>query len=142
MLKPSQRCYCAFCRSERTVYRKRHVSFVDAFLAVVASLTLSLIVWQRLDPRAVMFFALGMSVAELFIVVRWRMTISCPKCGFDPVLYKKNPQAAAERVNRFMKWRREDPLWVLSPPPKLPSVVKKKTAQSSTGRGAGVSVRI
>jgi hypothetical protein len=110
---------------------------VDAALALAASATLSLIVWQTLDPRAVVFFALAMGFAELFIVMRWRMSISCPKCGFDPVLYKKNPEAAAARVKRFMEWRREDPLWVLAPPPKLRPIVKKaeqKTAAATRAR--------
>jgi hypothetical protein len=108
------------------VYRKKHVSLIDAFLAFAASLLLSFIIWQAYDPRAVVFFALGLGVAELFVLIRWRVTIACPKCGFDPVLYKKNPQAAADRVKRFMDWRRQDPAAVLNPPPKLPVIMKKK----------------
>lgn len=128
----STTCYCAFCRSERTVYRKKHISLFDAILAFVASLLLSFIVWQAYDPRMVVFFALGLGVAELFVLIRWRLTIACAKCGFDPVLYKKNPPAAAERVKRFMEWRRQDPAVLLNPPPKLPTIVKKKEAPDST----------
>jgi hypothetical protein len=117
MFHSTRRCYCAYCRTERLVYRKRHISFVDAILALVASLTLSFSVWQTIDPRAVIFFAFGLGFAEVFVLIRWRMTIVCPKCGFDPVLYKKNPKMASDRVGRFTDWRKQDPLWLPSPRP-------------------------
>ena len=115
MLVTSKPCYCAFCRSERVVYRKRHLSFIDLTLAGSASVLLSFIVWQTLDPRALMFFAFGLGVAELFVQVRWRLSIACPHCGFDPVLYKKNREKAAERVKAFLEIRRDDPMSVFSP---------------------------
>jgi len=126
MGKTSSTCFCAFCRSERTVYRKRHISAFDVFLALVASLLLSFIVWQDFDPRLVIFFALSLVVAELFVVFRWRMSIACPKCGFDPVLYKKKPELAALRVKAHYTERLEDPMSVFAPPPKLPVLIRKK----------------
>jgi hypothetical protein len=120
----SQRCFCAFCRSERTVYSKRHISAIDVGLALLASALLSLIVWQELDPRLVMFFALALGLAELFVVLRWRLTIACQKCGFDPVLYKKKPALAAARVKETYKRKMEDPLSAFAPPPKLPVLFK------------------
>ena len=126
MRKRSNTCFCAFCRSERTVYRKRHVSSTDVFLSLLASLLLSFIVWQDFDPRFVVLFVLATVVAELFIVFRWRMSIACSKCGFDPVLYKKKPELAALRVKAYYTERSEDPLSLFSPPPKLPVLVRKK----------------
>jgi hypothetical protein len=122
----SSRCFCAFCRSERTVYRKRHISANDVFLSMVVSLLLSFIFWQDFDPRLVVFFALSLVVSELFVVFRWRMSIACSKCGFDPVLYKKNPELAALRVKAHYGERLEDPLSVFAPPPKLPVLIRKK----------------
>lgn len=130
----SRKCYCAFCRSARLVYRKKHVSLADVFLAALASALLSLLVWQDLDPRAVMFFALGVGVAEIFVLLRWRLSIACPHCGFDPVLYKKNKPLASERVKQHMDRRREDPLFVLAPPPQLPVVVKRSQSNSAIAR--------
>ena len=126
MRKHSNTCFCAFCRSERTIYRKRHVSATDVFLSLLASALLSFIVWQDFDPRVVVFFASSLVIAELFIVFRWRMSIACPKCGFDPVLYKKKPELAALRVKAFYTERAEDPLSLFSSPPKLPVLIRKK----------------
>lgn len=141
MFTVSKRCYCAFCRSIRTVYSKRHVSMVDIFLAAFSSVLLSLAIWQDFDPRAVIFFALGLGFAEIFIAIRWRFSIACPHCGFDPVIYKKNPVLAAERVKRFMDQRREDPLMVFSPPPRLPVIVKKADQRTGSVKGATTNIR-
>lgn len=130
MFQVSKRCYCAFCRSERVVYSKKHVSLLDVTLALIASALLSLILWQDFDPRAVVFFAIGLALAEMFILFRWRLSISCPKCGFDPVLYKKNSQLAAERVKAHMDRRRTDPIHYFSESPKLPVRVQKKESSS------------
>lgn len=126
MPKGSRKCFCAFCRSERTVYRKRHVSAFDVFLSVVVSLLLSFIVWQDFDPRLAIFFVASVAVSELFVVFRWRFSIACPKCGFDPVLYKKNPELAALRVKAYYGERMEDPMSIFAPPPKLPVLIRKK----------------
>ena len=128
----TKRCYCAFCKSPRTVYLKRHVGVIDVFLSLAAGTLLSFIIWQEIDPRLLAFFAIGLGLAELFISVRWRMTIACGRCGFDPVLYKKKPELAAARVKDHYKRRLEDPLMAFSPPPKLPVIVKRKSTHSSS----------
>ena len=131
-MKPaSERCFCAFCRSDRIVYRKRHIGLVDVGLTFLASGLLSLIVWQELDPRLVMFFATGLGFAEVFIQFRWRMTIACTKCGFDPVLYKKKPDLAAARVKEHYKRKMEDPLSIFAPPPKLQPIIRPKASGPS-----------
>lgn len=126
MPQPSTKCFCAFCRSERTVYRKRHVSATDVFLSLVASALLSFIAWQDIDPRMVVFFVLAVVVSELFVTFRWRFSIACSKCGFDPVLYRKKPELAVQRVKAFYAEKANDPLSVFAPPAKLPVLVRKK----------------
>lgn len=130
MQKVSQRCYCAFCRSERVVYRKKHLAPIDAALAGVGSVLMMMLVWQDFDPRGLVFFGIGLVLTELFIMLRWRTSINCAKCGFDPVLYKKHPEKAAEKVKAYMSERSNDPLWALSAP-KLKPIVKKKDASGS-----------
>jgi hypothetical protein len=130
MYKVSQRCYCAFCRTERVVYRKKHLTPFDAGLTAIGSLLIMLLVFQDFDPRILVFFSIGLVLTELFIMLRWRMTINCSKCGFDPVLYKKDPEKAAAKVKAYMSERSDDPLWVLSRP-KLRPVIKKKGASGS-----------
>lgn len=95
-------------------------------MALVASVLLSFIVWQDLDPRLAIFFSLGLGLAELFIVLRWRLSIVCTKCGFDPIVYRKSPKLAAERVKAHYQSRLEDPLWMMAPPPSLPRIAKER----------------
>lgn len=135
MFQTSKRCFCAFCRSERVVYRKKHISFFDGALAAAASFLLGFIVWQDIDPRVLMFFAFGLGFAELFIQVRWRLSISCPHCGFDPVLYKRNKDLAAERVKAFLELRREDPMSAFSPL-NLPHILRKASEKKTPQAGA------
>ncbi|RYZ75124.1 MAG: hypothetical protein EOP05_08650 [Proteobacteria bacterium] len=125
MGKKSNRCFCAFCRSERSVYRKRHVSAVDVLWALIASVLLSFIFWQDFDPRLVAFFAVGVAIAETFVIIRRKSSIACPRCGFDPVLYRRSPELAAARVKQYYKEKAEDPMSVFSPPAKLPVIVRK-----------------
>ena len=118
-------CYCAFCRSTRSVYAKKHVSFVDVSLTLVASGLLSLIIWQDFDPRALAFFPIGLGLSETFVILRRRFSMPCRSCGFDPILYKKDPGAAALRVKEYMAAHRENPLSAFVAPPRLPVIVKK-----------------
>jgi hypothetical protein len=121
----AEKCFCAFCRSPRPLYAKKHVAFVDVALCAVAALLLGFTIHQDFDPRAVVFFVIALVLSELFVIFRWRLSIACPHCGFDPVLYKRAPEKAAERVKRFLDLRRQDPLAALAPAPKLPTVVKR-----------------
>jgi hypothetical protein len=133
MFKTSKRCYCAFCRSPRVVYKKKHVSLIDGFLALVSALLASFIFWQDVDPRCVVLFAVGLGMTEMFIILRWRLSIACPHCGFDPVLYKKSAEKAALRVKTHMGLRRSDPLSVFSPSLNLPVLVKKTKRPPEAG---------
>jgi hypothetical protein len=139
MFKTAIRCYCAFCRSERSVYRKKHLSLVDAVMGIVASLSAMMVVWQDFDPRVFVLIGISLCLTELFIGLRWRLSIACTRCGFDPVLYKRNPELAASRVRAHMERSKEDPLSLFNPPPKLP--VLKKKAASKNNSGQRLSIR-
>lgn len=57
--------------------------------------------------------------SDIFIYLRWRMTIVCRMCGFDPVLYKQSPEKAKERVKQFFKEQVENPEFWLTKSPLL-----------------------
>ncbi|MCB0364366.1 MAG: hypothetical protein H6624_00975 [Bdellovibrionaceae bacterium] len=98
MAKKPDKCLCAFCRLERRIYRKKHISPTNILLAMITSLAVMIGVWQAVDARVLVVFVFCLAISELFIQIRWRLTLACPFCGFDPVLYVKNPQEAASRV--------------------------------------------
>jgi len=97
----------------------------DAGLCFLSAVLFGVIIWQDFDPRAIVLFAIGLGLSELFVIFRWRLSIVCPHCGFDPVLYKKAPESAAKRVKGYLETRRQDPLMALSPAPKLPMLIKR-----------------
>lgn len=114
-----QKCFCAFCKTERKVYKVKHISWTNVVLTFLLTVLFSIVYWQKIDPRAVLLFALGLGISELFIQLRWRLTLPCTHCGFDPVLYIRDPSLAANRVKNFLQQKAQDPMYFLSPNPLL-----------------------
>ncbi len=98
MMKISEHVLCAFCRLERRVYTKKSVGWTNVLKAALAAVLLMFIIWQRIEPRAVIFFAIFLAMAEVFIRLRWRMSLPCPHCAFDPLLYKVDREETVRRV--------------------------------------------
>ncbi len=71
------------------------------------------------DPRALVLFGLFIGAGEVFTYLRWRMSMSCKYCGFDPVLYKSSPARAREKVKAFYESRIGTPEFLLSKSPLL-----------------------
>lgn len=114
MTKVREECFCAFCKNERKVFRKKRMSFQGFAASIVLSALLSLVFWQKLDPRALSFLVVGIVITELAVHMRWRLGMICPYCGFDPLLYKRSPKQACQKVMNFMEERKKDPMFYLS----------------------------
>lgn len=50
----------------------------------------------------------------------------CKQCGFDPILYIKDPAKAAEKVEIHLAKRRDDPRYLLARPLNLPALSPEK----------------
>src|SRR4051812_11174659 len=94
-------CYCAFCKSNRQIYSKKHIDLVNIILALAVSFCLSAGLWAWYDPRVVVIVSFAIVISEAFIYLRWRFSIVCTQCGFDPVLYKKSTSRAKGKVREF-----------------------------------------
>ena len=94
----SQSRYCAYCKAPRRIYLKRHVTATNVWLSFLLSVVVTLAVWNTLDPRALFLFGIFLSVAEVFVQLRWRLGLRCQHCGFDPVIYLRDPNRAADIV--------------------------------------------
>jgi hypothetical protein len=115
--KPKSECFCAFCKSKRHVYKKKHASMTN-FVAVLGfSFCLSTGLWTWWDPRSIVIFAVGLVFAETFIYLRWRFSVVCNLCGFDPVLYRRSRDEARDRVRQFYEKRIQDPDFMFSKSP-------------------------
>lgn len=126
LLKPKHNCYCAFCRTPRRIYKKRNIGFLNIIYAVVSALILMYAIWGTFDPRVTMIMAVFLAVTETFIQIRWRLSVACKQCGFDPVMYVKEPEKAAQKVSAHLQKRREDPKYLLAKPLNLPTITPEK----------------
>ena len=102
-------CYCAHCRSARSVISQQHVSWINVLQSFVLSAALSFLFWQGLHPLSAVFALSFLVLAEIAVRLRRRADLICKKCGFDPVLYKKSPELAKAKVKEFFKKNIMDP---------------------------------
>lgn len=127
--KNRHNCYCAFCKSPRRVARKRNINLWNIVASALVAGVLMIVFWQGYDPRVFIFFAFNLAIAEMFLQFRWRLSIPCRACGFDPVLYLKDPERAAERVKLRLDERKQDPGKVLARPLNLPTIAADRAEE-------------
>ena len=84
------------------------------------------IVFQEADPRALLLFVAFLAVSETFVQIRWRLTIACKYCGFDPVLYLKDTAKAVAKVKMHLDQRKFNPASLLASPLQLPTLSKER----------------
>lgn len=95
------------------------MDFLDLVLCLAFSLTLGIGLWGFEDTRSVVIFFSSLGVCEAFVYLRWRFSVVCSACGFDPVLYQRSPEKARLRVARFYERHINDPRFMLSRSPIL-----------------------
>jgi hypothetical protein len=122
----STRCYCPFCKIERRVYLKKHISIIDLIFCLLLAGMVSFAAKQTLDPRALIVFVVASAMLEMLIQLRRRISLVCSRCGFDPVIYSRDHGLAAQLVKTHLEERQNDPNYLLFPKPKLTPVLKKK----------------
>lgn len=130
--------YCAFCRSPKVYFKRKRLGFLNILGAFVGAMALNYIFRHQIDPIVFVIFVANMFAIELAIKIRWRMSLICHECGFDPVIYKRNPAVACQMVKAKMDERKADPIKTIFFPLALPKrkeikgaeVGLKKTAQS------------
>ena len=105
--KSHRECYCAFCKRQRSVYTKRHVTWTDVGSCLVLTLVGSAALFRTISPKAILVSVAVIMVAEVIVQLRWRLSLPCAHCGFDPLLYTRNPDHAAKQVRTVYERRRE-----------------------------------
>lgn len=111
--------YCSFCSLPQKIYSKKHVNIFELFIFAGVGAIVTYLVWQDFHIVGPLIFIILTTLAEWVHRVRWRFSIKCKNCGFDPLLYKKAPEEAAQTVKAFLAHRKEDPLYLLMPQPKI-----------------------
>ena len=106
----SQNGFCAFCRSPKVFFKRKRLGVLNILAAVAISLAINYIFSHQVEPVVFVIFIATLFVNELILQVRWRMSLICHECGFDPVIYKRNPELACQMVKTRIEKRKEDPI--------------------------------
>lgn len=124
--KTSEDRHCAFCKLPHRVYLKKEVSAFDAVLILGVTGLMAYAIWGGPDLRSMLIF-MGLSfVTQVFLRIRYRESVKCPHCGFDPILYNHDNEAAAQKVKSFMETRQDNPQYMLKPQPQIPVIYKTR----------------
>ena len=83
------------------------------------------IVWGGPDLRSLILFMTLSFTLQVFVRMRWRESVKCPHCGFDPILYKGNSEQAALKVKAFLDERKSNPKYMLKPQPQIKPLIVK-----------------
>lgn len=91
----------------------------------LVSIIFTYLVWGEFHFIGLVVFSLLAMMAEVIHRLRWRNSIKCKGCGFDPVMYKNNPEQAAATVKTQLAQRKLDPLYMLRSQPKIKPIIRK-----------------
>lgn len=126
MISERKSCYCAFCKTQRKVYVHKHLTYMEVLGLVILSLILTYAIYQSLDLRGLLFIGVFLLIGELFSQLKWRASMVCRNCGFDPVVYVRDPEQAGLKIKAFLERRSESPEHLLRPPVIVPQKRVKK----------------
>lgn len=127
MFKPiSEKILCTFCKLEHRVYVKKEVSVFDVIIMLSVTGLMAFAIWGGPDLRSMLIFMSLAFVLQVFLRVRYRESVKCPHCGFDPILYKQNPEMAAQKVKTYIDARKDNPEFLLKPQLKIKPIYLSK----------------
>ncbi|MFN3455338.1 MAG: hypothetical protein ACK41T_10300 [Pseudobdellovibrio sp.] len=141
MIQQRSSCYCAFCKNTRKVYTSKHLNFAGIISLVVLSYIVSYLIWGGPDVRGLGILAILLVVTEGFTQLRWRQSMICLNCGFDPIVYLRDPQAAAQKIKDFMKYRAERPEYLLKPAVHMPVRREASATHANKSKPSQLSLR-
>ena len=119
IFRQSDKMICSFCKLGHRLYLKKEVSFFDAIIMLFITGLLAYAIWGGPDLRSmIIFMSLAFSF-QFFLRMRYRESVKCPHCGFDPILYSQDHEQAAQKVKSFMEKRKNNPEFLLKPQPKI-----------------------
>ncbi len=138
MVQQRIQCYCAYCRTKRKVYKSKYLNHFGVLGIIIFSYVLTLAIWDQTDIRGLFILGLCLLLAEGFTQLRWRQSMICHNCGFDPVIYVKDKNLASVKIKDFMKMRDDDPKYILKP---LLPLQKQKSNQQATNQQSTKNIK-
>ena len=136
MFATRKACYCAFCKNPRKVYANKHLSLAGILGLVGLGVVITYTIYKTLDPWGLGLIGVFLVVGELFSQTKWRTSMICRHCGFDPVVYVRSPEQAGLKIRAFLDTRPESAAHLLRPPVQLP----RKTEKESIGKNLSLKM--
>jgi len=99
------------------MYAKKHVDLTNVVATSFLATAVTYAYFGQPDPRGLVLFCLFIIASEIFVYSRWRNSTVCKLCGFDPLIYKRSPAAAAAKVREFFVKNSSDPRFHLTRSP-------------------------
>ena len=118
--------FCAFCKIEHSIYHQKHAKWDDFLYCFVISIAIMFLFWREFSPKFLALFLVCLVASEFFIQARWRVSIVCGSCGFDPVMYLKDPKKAEERVSNKLEEVKSSEILALSKKNPFRRITRKK----------------
>jgi hypothetical protein len=134
--------FCAFCRTPRRMYKKKHASIFDAIVLFALSFVLMMMIWEDWNPKVLLVWVGFMGISEIVVQMRWRIGLSCPHCGFDPVLYMNDRTSVVRKVKTHMARRSESVNNWVRPLPILQNQVHRSHTKTEDLSLKGSQVRV
>ena len=122
MFSHRRSCYCAFCKTPRKVYKSKNLSILEVLALIFLSVLITHVVYKSFDPRGLGIVGLFLLIGEIFTQVKWRSSMMCQNCGFDPVLYVNDQEKAGLKTKAFLEKRGDSVAHLLRPAINLPKV--------------------
>lgn len=122
---------CAFCRTPKTTYTRRHLSWFQIFVIVLFSLGVSGLVRNEIDQYFLFILFIQLTLGEIMVRMQYRGSVACRTCGFDPVIYKQDYKKARALVQATLAARENNPAMMLRRSLRLPKISASRLEQLS-----------
>lgn len=95
---------------------------VQISFVTILSLALNALIRGSVDQYFLFLLFPQLMIGEMAVRMRYRASLVCQSCGFDPVVYRRDYKKARSLVQQTLETRRNDPAQLLKKPLHLPRI--------------------
>ncbi len=128
MFSRKNNCFCAFCKIERKVTSQRDANWANVLLSILTAIFFQMFLFQTIDGRVLLLAVIFLFLSHVFIRIRWRLSMPCPHCGFDPVLYQTDKKEAVERVKYHLEALKKNGRYLLKTQNPFQTLTRRTTS--------------
>ncbi|MFP5489893.1 MAG: hypothetical protein ACLGG0_00225 [Bacteriovoracia bacterium] len=115
-------CYCALCRSPRSMSYQRHLSPLHYLQMALLTVVLTWLMFDFLEWKTLGSFFFIWASYEFSRKLLYRRELKCTVCGFDPTWYKRDVRIARRHVEDHLREHPESAVLRARKPQKSPEI--------------------